>query len=63
VTALRVDGGEWPTLRAVIEALGCSPLAAGLALKRAKDAGLVREMRGSGGARRFVLEGCREGGE
>jgi hypothetical protein len=63
VTALRVDGGEWPTLRAVIEALGCSPLAAGQALRRAKDAGFIRETEGPGGARRFVLEGCGEVGE
>ncbi len=63
MTALCVDGGEWPTLRAVTEALGCSPLAAGQALKRAKDAGFIREMEGPGGARRFVLEGCGESGE
>jgi|GEM_PF-2704096 replicative DNA helicase len=60
VTALRVAGGEWPTLRAVVEALGCSPLAAGQALKRAKDAGYLREVEGPGGARRFLLESSKE---
>ncbi len=56
VSALRVDGGEWPSLRAVAESLGCSPLAAGQSLKRAKDAGVVREIEGPGGARRFLLD-------
>ena len=42
--------------RAVAESLGCSPLAAGQSLKRAKDAGVVREIEGPGGARRFLLD-------
>jgi hypothetical protein len=55
--ALQVDGGEWASLQAASESLGSSSLHTGQALRRAKDAGLVEEVAGAGGARRFVLAG------
>jgi len=55
VLALQVDGGEWSSFQMASESLGCSPLQTGQALHRAKDAGLVEEVAGTGGARRFVL--------
>jgi hypothetical protein len=53
--ALQVDGGEWASLQAASESLGRSSLHTGQALRRAKDAGLIEEVAGAKGARRFVL--------
>jgi hypothetical protein len=55
VMALQLDGGEWPSLRAAVAALGRTPLEVGQALARAKAAGEIREVEGPGGARRFLL--------
>ncbi|MGH9293780.1 MAG: AAA family ATPase [Acidimicrobiales bacterium] len=53
--ALRLDGGEWPSLGAAAESLGVSALAAAAALDEAKRSGEVVERPGSNGARRFRL--------
>ena len=54
-TALRADGGTWPSVSAASSSLELSKPATTAALERAVEAGLIEERRGRSGARAFSL--------